>query len=102
MRSGAMDINQPRKRIWKRAFRPLLWWFVASSLLFLWQYHRTQASKATIQFTISVEGPAGQNTPKATLNGLPYTPGQPCGLGWKKLVVEAEDAESFATNCFVW
>jgi tetratricopeptide (TPR) repeat protein len=83
-------------------FRPLLWWFFASSLLFLWQYHRTLASKATIQFTISREGYTGQITHKATLNGLPYVAGQPCGVGWRKLVVEAEDAESFETNCFVW
>ena len=113
----AMDSTQPSTKerkptlrpassvagtVTRRAFRPLLWWFVASSLLFLWQCHRTRASKATIQFTISMERHTGQNTPKATLNGLPYTPGQPCGLGWKKLVVEAEDAESFQTNCFVW
>ncbi len=88
--------------VMRRAFRPLLCWIVASSLLFLWQYHRTRASKATIQFTISMEGHTGQIAHKATLNGLSYTAGQPCGVGWKKLVVEAEDAESFETNCFVW
>src|SRR5437867_9494226 len=93
-----MAMSSPRLRV----FRPLLGWIVASSLLFLWQCHRSQASKATLQFTVSREGLTRPIPHEATVNGLPYESGQPCGVGWKKLVVQAENAEPFETNCFVW
>lgn len=49
-----------------------------------------------------MEGRSEQVFYEATLNGLPYHAGEPCGVGWKKLIVRAEDAEPFQTNCFVW
>src|SRR5712671_5020560 len=86
----------------RQSFRPVLWWILASSLLFLWQYHHSHAAKATMQFTISMDGRREELLHDATLNGLPYKAGQPSGVGWKKLVVQAQDAEPFRTNCFVW
>src|SRR5262249_251045 len=35
-------------------------------------------------------------------NGSPYLSGELCGVGWKRLVVAAPDAEPFQTNFFVW
>jgi hypothetical protein len=55
-----------------------------------------------MRFTISMEGRQGQVLHDATLNGLPYHAGEKCGVGWKKFVVQAQDAESFETNHFVW
>lgn len=86
----------------RRATRPLLWWIISSSLLFLWQFHHTKARNAKMLFTVSLERSKEQIDHDATLNGLPYKAGQPCGLGWKKLIVHARDAEPFETNCFVW
>ena len=83
-------------------FRPFIWWLVVSSLLLLGQYHRTKSSEATVEFTVSMEGRERQIVHGATLNGLPYQAGNPCGVGWKKLIVHAKDAESFETNCFIW
>jgi len=84
------------------AFRPLLWWFVASSLLFLWQYHQGRARRSAIQFSLSMEGGRDLFLPNVILDGLPYRAGEPCGVGWKMLVVRALNAEPFKTNCFVW
>ena len=98
MESALITAGLPRHP----AFRPVLWWFVASSVLFFWRYHYTQASRATVQFTISIEGREGQILHKARLNGLPYEAGKPSGVGWKKISVQASGAEPFATNCFVW
>lgn len=84
------------------SFQPLLWWFAVSSPLLLWQHHRTASSDARIQFTVSMEGRAGPVSANATLNGLPYQAGSPCGIGRKVLVVRAENSEPFETNRFVW
>jgi hypothetical protein len=81
----------------RRMFRPLLWWLVASSLFFLAQFHRTQARKATLRFTVSMEGRSGQIIHEAKVNGSPYEAGKPSGVGRKGLVVQAADAESFET-----
>src|SRR5262249_36583336 len=86
----------------RRAFQPLLWWVVVSSLLLLWRYHQTQVRNATVQFTVLMEGRPDQLLHRATLNGVPYQAGARCGVGWKKLVVEASEAEPFQTNIFVW
>jgi hypothetical protein len=83
-------------------FRPVVCWLAVSSFLFLWQYHRAQASKAVMQFTVVTEKGEELVLANTTLNGDRYLPGFPCGIGWKKLVVQAENVEPFETNCFVW
>lgn len=81
---------------------PLLWWVVVSSLLLLWRFHEVQSSKATVTFTVSMEGQTGPILHDSTINGFRYLAGQPSGVGRKKLVVEARNAEPFETNVFVW
>ncbi len=83
-------------------FRPVLGWLVVSSLLLLWQYHRSQSGQASIRFTVAMEGRDGELSHESTLNGLPYQTGSPCGVGWKRVVVRADNTEPFETNCFVW
>ncbi len=85
-----------------QVFRPVFGWLVLSFLLFLWRYHYTQAAKATLEFQVAVAGRASEAFPDATLNGRRYQAGYPCGVGWKKLVINAADAEPFETNRFIW
>lgn len=89
-------------RVTNRAFRPVLWWLVVSSLLLLWRFHYTSAARATIRFTVSMEGTPGRVFPDVWLNGQAYKAGEPCGVGKKTLRVDAPGYESFATNIFVW
>jgi len=85
-----------------RMLRPVYFWIAASSLLFLWRHHEIQARKATIQFTVSMEGRRGEIFHQVTLNGRPYRSGERSGVGWKKLVVQAQDAVPFEAELFVW
>jgi hypothetical protein len=86
----------------RRAFRPLLWWAVTSAVFLLLQFHYTHSARAKLRFSVSMEGRAGEIAHNITLNQLPYRPGEKSGVGWKTLIIQAEDAEPFETNCFVW
>lgn len=85
-----------------RLFRPVLWWAVVSSLLFLWRFHYRHAAQATLRFTISLEGRTERPAPEGVLNGRYYRAGEPSGVGWRALRVQVPDYEPFATNRFVW
>jgi hypothetical protein len=84
-----------------KVFRPLLGWFIVSTVLLVWRNHQIQERKAVIQFSISLEGRAGLPLYRAQLNELPFDAGSHSGLGRKSLRIEARDAEPFITNVFI-
>ena len=98
-----MQRLQRTERLTKlRALLPLLCCIFLGGILLVWQYHRTQASRARITFEVHLEGER-LSSYHATLNGiLGYQSGFPCGVGSKTLHVEAPNAEPFETNMFVW
>lgn len=69
--------------------------------LLLFHFHEVQSRKATIEFTVSIEGRSRQAF-HAALNDLPYNAGERCGVGWKNIVIHSPDTEAFQTNSFVW
>jgi tetratricopeptide (TPR) repeat protein len=85
-----------------KVFRPLLWWAILSLVLLTWQFHRRREQQASIKFMVSMEGRTSRPAYRAELNDLPFDSGRHSGLWRKKLTIEAEDAESFTTNFFVW
>jgi len=84
-----------------RAFLPLLICFTLLFAALAWLLHTSRARKATIQFTVSIEG-SPVYFYSARLNGSPYRSDERCGLGSKSVVIEAPDAEPFQTNVFAW
>ncbi len=85
-----------------KALRPLLWWLVLSTILLTWQFHRRQEQRALIEFTVSLEGQSVRPAYRAELNDLPFDSGHHSGLWHKTLTIQAQDAEPFSTNVFVW
>ena len=85
-----------------RILRPFLIWIFLSLLLFACDYHLKQARHVSIQFAVSIEGRAGHPDYFARLNDKPFEPGHSSGLGDRRLVIQAQDAEPFSTNVFVW
>ena len=85
-----------------KVFRPLLCWFVLSFVLVTWRHHQQQERKATIEFTVSVEGRNGFVSHEAELNQFHFASGRRSGLGRKELTIRAANAEPYITNLFVW
>jgi hypothetical protein len=84
-----------------KVFRPLLGWFIVSTVLLVWRNHQIQERKATLQFSVSLEGRVGFPPYRAQLNELLFDAGDHSGLGRKTLRIEARYADSFVTNLFV-
>ena len=88
-----------------KALRPLLAWIVLSVVLLTWQNHRRQEQRATINFTVMLEGRTVHLTRseyRAELDGEIYDAGRHSGLWRKRLTIQAPDAETFSTNVLVW
>ena len=85
-----------------KVLRPLLWWLVLSMLLLTWQFHRRQEQQASIDFAVLLEGRAARPAYRAELNDVLFDSGRHSGLWHKKLTIQAQDAEPFTTNVFVW
>ena len=83
-------------------FRPLFGWFVVSCVLLAWRHHQQAEKRATLQFTVAMEGRNERPLYRAELNQLRYDAGEPSGLGRKQLTIQADGAEPFSTNFFVW
>lgn len=86
---------------WRGVVRPLICWASASVLLLGWQYHAIESSRATVTFSVSMEGRKETTPVSAWLNEQPYQSERPSGVGWKKLVLTADGFERFETNCLV-
>ena len=83
-----------------RALLPLVSCGCICLLILVWQFHTIHAQRARLNFAVDV---AGRQPPySATLDGKPFQSGQSCGVGFKKLRIEALNAESFETNLFSW
>ncbi len=89
-------------RIKNRACRPVLGGLVVSSLLLGWRFHYTHAARATIRFTVALEGASGRVSPDVSLDGRRYEAKSPSGLGRKTVQIGAPGYESFGTNVFIW
>ena len=83
-------------------FRPLFGWFVLSCGLLAWRHHQQEEKRATLQFTVLVEGRSERPLYRAELNQRGFDAGEPSGLGRKQLTIQADGAEPFTTNFFVW
>jgi hypothetical protein len=84
-----------------RAFMPLLICLVLLLAGLGWLLHASQARRARITFSLAVDGsPAPSYT--ATVNGVSYQSGDPCGLGSKTVTIDVPNAEPFRTNVFIW
>ena len=85
-----------------KVFRPLLAWIVLSLLLLTWHFHCRQELRASIDFTVSLEGRAVRPVYQAELDGQVFDTGLHSGLWRKRLTIQAQDADPFSTNLFVW
>lgn len=85
-----------------KVFRPLLAWAIISFFLLTWHFHCRQEQRASIDFTVSLEGRDAGPIYQATLDGQSFDSGRNSGLWRKRLTIQAQDADPFSTNLFVW
>lgn len=83
-------------------WRVFVGWFVLSCGLLAWRHHQQEEKRATLQFTVFVEGRTERPLYHAELNELRYDSGERSGLGRKQLTIQTDGAEPFVTNFFVW
>src|ERR1043166_6770673 len=68
-----------------RTLRPFVWWIFFSALLLTSRHHQQEERRATIQFTVSVEGREERPEYRAELNDLSFEAGGHSGLWLKRL-----------------
>ena len=80
-----------------RAFRPLLFWGLASAFLLAWDAYR----KSTLTFRIVADFGSIYRS-NISVDGDSFSPGERIRPGWRIIKVIAPDMELFETNVFLW
>lgn len=87
---------------WRRAIRPLLWWFVLVLLMFLYRTHERLMEQTLLRLIVNLEGMPSENESTITMDGQPATIGQKLSLGSHRFEIKHPKAETFSTNVSVW
>lgn len=86
---------------WRRAIRPLIWWFIMVLLMFAYRTHERLSANTRISFDPTLAGKQLGYEASTTIDGMRASSGQRIPIGWHTLTITHPKTKSFSTNLFV-
>ena len=97
------DPSAPSRLTFRRAFRPFFFALAVSGALLAWDFHEKHVRTTVLTADVRMEGrPVGSDFSLSVDGRKLAFVGLPVGIGWKKVIISAPDADPEERECFVW